>query len=309
MKTIKGVKAFEKGLKCKGFQFEENKEFVHKGELKICKSGFHFCENPLDTLDYYDLCNSDFAEVEAIGETENHNNDSKITTNKLKIGLKIDLKRFIELSFEYIWNKTKDKASGNNSKLATSGDYSKLATSGNNSKLATSGNNSKLATSGYNSQLATSGNNSKLATSGYNSKLATSGYNSQLATSGYNSKLATSGYNSQLATSGDYSQLATSGDYSKLATSGYNSKLATSGYNSQLATSGDYSQLEINGQNSVGANIGVNGIIKGKIGTWITLAEYDCQGKCLCVKSAKIDGKKIKEDVWYKLENGKFTEH
>ena len=219
MKTIKGVKAFEKGLKCKGFQFEENKEFVHKGELKICESGFHFCENPLDTLNYYDLCNSDFAEVEAIGETENHNNDSKITTNKLKIGLKIDLKRFIELSFEYIWNKTKDKASGNNSKLATSGDYSKLATSG------------------------------------------------------------------------------------------YNSKLATSGYNSQLATSGDYSQLEINGQNSVGANIGVNGIIKGKIGTWITLAEYDCQGKCLCVKSAKIDGKKIKEDVWYKLENGKFTEH
>jgi len=291
MKTIKGVKAFEKGLKCKGFQFEENKEFVHKGELKICESGFHFCENPLDTLNYYDLCNSDFAEVEAIGETENHNNDSKITTNKLKIGLKIDLKRFIELSFEYIWNKTKDKASGDYSKLAISGDYSQLATSGDNSQLATSGDYSKLATSGYYSQLATSGYNSQLATSGDNSKLATSGYNSQLATSGYNS------------------QLATSGDNSKLATSGYNSQLATSGDYSQLATSGDNSKLEINGQNSVGANIGVNGIIKGKIGTWITLAEYDCQGKCLCVKSAKIDGKKIKEDVWYKLENGKFTEH
>ena len=64
------------------------------------------------------------------------------------------------------------------------------------------------------------------------------------------------------------------------------------------------------GTNNVGANIGVNGTIKGKKGDWITLAEYEyIDGKYLCigVRSAKIDGKKIKEDVWYKLSGGKFV--
>ena len=66
--------------------------------------------------------------------------------------------------------------------------------------------------------------------------------------------------------------------------------------------------MELNGKNSVGANIGKNGRIKGKKGNWIVLAEYDGKGKPLCVKSAQIDGIKIKEDTFYKLENGEFVE-
>ena len=37
---------------------------------------------------------------------------------------------------------------------------------------------------------------------------------------------------------------------------------------------------------------------KGKNDEWILLS----------IKSAKGDGKKIKADTWYKLENGKFVE-
>ena len=59
-KTIKGFKAYNKDLICNGFQYEVGKEYKHEGELKICNSGFHFCENPLDTLNYYDLCDSEF---------------------------------------------------------------------------------------------------------------------------------------------------------------------------------------------------------------------------------------------------------
>ena len=66
------------------------------------------------------------------------------------------------------------------------------------------------------------------------------------------------------------------------------------------------------GDNNVGANIGIDGIIKGKIGSWITLAEYEYDNFgnyiCVCVKSAKIDGVKLKENVFYKLINGEFAE-
>ena len=80
-----------------------------------------------------------------------------------------------------------------------------------------------------------------------------------------------------------------------------------------LASSAGGSKLEIKGEGSVGANIGVNGIIKGVKGTWITLAEYkwDYDSKkllCICAKSSLIDGEILKENVFYKLENGEFVE-
>ena len=76
----------------------------------------------------------------------------------------------------------------------------------------------------------------------------------------------------------------------------------------QMASSGDCAKMELNGEYSVGAAIGAKSIIKGKVGCWITLAEYDEDCKVVCVKSALIDGKKIKADTWYKLKGGNFVE-
>jgi hypothetical protein len=319
-KQMKGYKAFNKDMTCRGFQYEEGKIY-EESKAECCESGFHFCENPLDVLNYYNLCESEFAEVEALGEIHRsiNSNDTKAATTKIKIGAKIGLSGIIKASFEYLWEKCYanigDKniqaASGYNSQLATSGDGSKLAASGDGSQLAASGYGSKLAASGYNSKLATSGDGSKLAASGDGSQLAASGDGSKLAASGYNSKLAASGDGSQLAASGYNSKLAASGYGSKLAASGDNSQLAASGYGSKLAASGYNSQLVMEGENSVGAAIGINNIIKGKIGCWITLAEYEPDGngyKPICVKSAQIDGIELKPDTWYKLENGEFVE-
>ena len=65
---VKGFKGFDKNLKCRNYQFEIGKTFVHKGEVKACNSGFHFCENPIDVLHYYAAGNSRFCEVEGSGE-------------------------------------------------------------------------------------------------------------------------------------------------------------------------------------------------------------------------------------------------
>ena len=312
---MKGYKAFEKGLVCKGKQYAENTIFEEEN-AKVCECGMHFCENPLDVLDYYPLIDNngeltEFAEVEALDEVLTDDN-KKYCTKKLKIGAKLDLPAFVKASIDFQFEKTpvektikKSKsASGDSSKLAASGDYSKLAASGNSSKLAARGDYSKLAASGNSSKLAASGYSSKLAASGDSSKLAASGYSSKLAASGDSSQLAASGDSSKLAASGYSSQLAASGDYSKLAASGYSSKLAASGYSSQLAASGNY---------SVVVGIGVNTIAKAVKGCWITLAEwkYDDEKEAtipVCVKTEYVDGKRIKENVFYKLVDGEFTE-
>jgi len=233
-KTIKGYKAYNKGMTCKGMKFEEGKVYETK-EAKCCETGFHLCKNPLDVLNYYDLCDSEFSEAEAIGKIDTHKEDSKIATTRIKIGAKLSFEAFVKASVDFALSVCKTK------KTASSGDSAKLASSGDSAKLASSG------------------------------------------------------YSAQLASSGDSAQLASSGDSAK------------------LASSGDYAQLEIDGKYSVGAGIGINNTIKGKIGNWITLAEWEFDKKenkyiPLCVKSAPIDGKELKEDVYYKLENGKFKE-
>ena len=121
----------------------------------------------------------------------------------------------------------------------------------------------------------------------------------KLASSGDSAKLASSGHSAQLASSGHYAQLASSGDYAQLASSGDSAK---------LASSGNFAKIDIQGDNSVGVNIGVNGVIKGVVGSRITLAEYDNKWNCIYVQSAQIDWKKIKADTRYKLENKNFVE-
>ena len=52
---------------------------------------------------------------------------------------------------------------------------------------------------------------------------------------------------------------------------------------------------------------------KGKIGSWLTLSEWKYSETekayiTVCVRTERIDGVKIKEDVFYKLINGEFVE-
>ena len=193
---MKAYKGFNKGLVCKGKQYAENTVFEEE-TAKICECGMHYCHNPFDVLDYYDLIDSngdfnEFAEVEPLGE-ELTNNDKKYCTKKLKIGAKLSFSEFVNACFEFIYEKIM-----NTEKIIDDNDASQLASSGDYSQLASSGNYSQLASSGYASQLASSG---------YYSKLASSGDYSQLASSGYYSQLASSGHYSKLASSGDYSQV------------------------------------------------------------------------------------------------------
>ena len=148
-------------------------------------------------------------------------------------------------------------------------------------------------------------------------KAKESGDYSSAATSGDYSSAATSGDRSSAATSGGSSSAATSGDYSSAATSGYRSSAATSGYRSSAATSGDRSSAVATGYKTKAAAIGKNSIAVvngafgkacGALGCYLVLTEYDDDDHMLWAKMAKVDGARIKENVWYTLKNGEFVE-
>ena len=149
MAYTKGYKAFDKtGIdkqgNCRGYLFEEGKEYTIDGELKLCNNGFHFCKDLVLTFEYYggDLNKYCFAEVEAIGDIQYEEPvKHKACTSKLKIV------RFIPNS-EIIDMLDENRNSGySNSGSSNSGDWnSGYSNSGNsnsgdsNSGSSNSGN-------------------------------------------------------------------------------------------------------------------------------------------------------------------------
>ena len=115
----------------------------------------------------------------------------------------------------------------------------------------------------------------------------------------------------KIGSSGDYAQIGSSGDYAQIGSSGYYAQIGSSGYYAQIGSSGDYAQIESTGNRSVVMAAGNNSIAKAKIGSWITLAEWnyvDDVWTPICVKTEQVDGERIKADTFYKLVNGEFKE-
>lgn len=53
MTKVCGYKVFNPDFTCQDFQFEIGKTYEHDGEVKLFKSGFHFCEKLSDCFSYY----------------------------------------------------------------------------------------------------------------------------------------------------------------------------------------------------------------------------------------------------------------
>ena len=168
---MKGYKGFSKGLVCRGKQYAENTVF-EEAKAVICHSGMHFCENPLDVLDYYPLLNdkgepNEFAEVEALAKVDT-DDKKKYTTTKLRIGAKLTFAGLVKASVDFMMQTCKNADKKKNcAKMASSGDSAQMASSGDCAKMASSGDSAKMASSGDSAQMASSGKNSVVAAIGY----------------------------------------------------------------------------------------------------------------------------------------------
>ena len=115
----------------------------------------------------------------------------------------------------------------------------------------------------------------------------------------------------KIGISGYYAKIGSSGYYAQIGSSGYSAKIGSSGDSAKIGSSGDSAKIESTGKHSVVMAAGNNSMAKTKIGSWITLAEWDYINGVytpICVKTEKVDGERIKSDTFYKLVNGEFKE-
>ena len=92
----------------------------------------------------------------------------------------------------------------------------------------------------------------------------------------------------------DSAQIGSSGNSAKIGSSGYSAKIDSTGKNSVIMAAGHCS------------------MVKATAGSWITLAEYEKNEDGVLVpiyvKTEYVDGKRIKENVFYTLRNKEFVE-
>lgn len=93
---------------------------------------------------------------------------------------------------------------------------------------------------------------------------------------------------------------------------GYSAQIGSSGDYAKISSSGKIAQIDSTGFNSVICCVGHGSVVKAKVGSWITLSEWEynesVSKKPICVKTEYVDGERIKADTWYRLVNGEFVE-
>ena len=121
--AIKSYKGFRKDMTCRGYQYEEGKEYEESNAL-ICENGFHACEYPLDCLSYYSPSESVYHEVEQSGKISKKSGDTKVASTKIKIGAKLSIAGLVEAAIEYTKERVKQEEDSD-------GDYGASSATGN----------------------------------------------------------------------------------------------------------------------------------------------------------------------------------
>lgn len=128
---MKAFKGFNKDLTCRGYQYEEGKEF-HTERAECCDTGFHACEYPLDCFGYYAPAHSVFHEVELSGEMDKSGDNTKVCATDIKIGARLSIAGLVKMAIDFTMSKV-NKEAGSDERhgfASATGDYGASSATG-----------------------------------------------------------------------------------------------------------------------------------------------------------------------------------
>ena len=174
---MRAFKGFNKDLTCRGYQYEEGKEF-HTERAECCDTGFHACEYPLDCFGYYDPAHSVFHEVELSGEMDKSNDNTKVCATDIKIGARLSIAGLVKMAIDFTMSKVNKEAGSDERHGFASATGYKGASS------ATGNCGASSATGNYGASSATGNCGASSATGDYGASSAT-GYKGASSATGY----------------------------------------------------------------------------------------------------------------------------
>ena len=296
---MKSYKGFNKDMTCRDFQYEEGKEY-EETTAEVCETGFHSCEYPLDCFRYYDPAHSVYHEVEADGEIDKADDDTKLASTKLKIGAELSIAGLVKASIEYTIKRTKKEAGAAEFYGASSATGYKGASS---------------ATGDYGASSAT-GN--------YGASSATGDCGASSAT-GYKGASSATGYKGASSATGDCGASSATGNYGASSATGYKGASSATGNCGASSATGYKGASSADNATAVAIAWGACSKAKGVIGSHLVFADWEYNGNAddddfekadagidswtfKGAKMVRVDGETIKENTWYTIRNGEVLE-
>jgi len=321
MTTYKGT---DRAMKCRGFQYELGKKFTWDGAVRCGDRGGHSVVCPMDALSYYSpVDGSRYFECEAGGTIDGKNNvDSKIASSELTLKSEIGLDGLIKEQFDYVKQLAEGNAAqedGDHAVAQEDGGHAVAQEDGDHA--AAQGEGGHAAAQGYLGHAAAQGDWGHAAAKGACGHAAAQGdwghavaqgVLGHAAAQGEGGHAAAQGYLGHAAAQGDRGHAATQGLRGHAAAQGDWGHAAARGDRGHAAAQGHVSHAEVHGEDAIAAAFGVDGrVMAGKVGAWLTAYEWENTGSGFHIKTGKcvrVDGEKIKPNVWYTLKNGEFVE-
>lgn len=305
---MKGYKGFNKKFQCRQMQYEVGKSYT-EDNASLCACGLHFCESPFDVFSYYhprDL--SRYATVSTAFVSQERDRDSKRAAKELTINKELSLPGFLKegvntidawglFNRKYIKTESDDHSSVSsretNSHITAERDHSVAAAVNSSSTVVANDCCSIAATTELFGIADVKQRDSVAVCTNYDSIAVAEGDGS-VSVNVYDGLAITSGLDSIAVTTNTESIASALGKYS-LA-------IATARTSCAIAS----------GKESIAMAFGENGMAMGELGCWLILSDWKGDENCGChredLRCVKIDGKKIKANTFYKLENGEIME-
>ena len=156
--SIQAYKGFDKDWKCQGFQFKVGESYEHKGEVKLCASGFHAAEYPFDVFSYYKGGN--YAAVTLGKASAEKERDSKRVGGTIRLDAKLSLLDLIKAQVKMTVERAgkENLATGDSGHAAATGNYGHAAATGYSGHAAATGDSGHAAATGDSGHAAATGN-------------------------------------------------------------------------------------------------------------------------------------------------------
>ncbi len=317
---MKAYKGFDKDFKCRDFQYEVGQFYTFDRKTSICHAGFHACVEPIDVLRFYCKPDTRYAVVDVeqtadISHLETEfrkkhlRNDSKIVGDQISIEKEITVDDLIQEQIKRVvtQNTTRDIAITDCANIvASDNDMYKLEPA---TSISTTRKNAISCSASLDNALAVStGDMSISASNSAYSKSITLGDQSIAVSPRVSSRSTCLGDVSIASATGSYSCSKTYGEYSVASSVGFQVNSGTCGNKSVAVSVGDAPFAVADGKDSIAVAYGNRAYAQGSLGSYIVIAYVDKETGEFVVKSAFVDGEKIKADTMYSIRNEEFVE-
>jgi hypothetical protein len=316
-KSMRAFKGFNKDLTCRGYQYEEGKEF-HTERAECCDTGFHACEYPLDCFGYYDPAHSVFHEVELSGEMDKSGDNTKVCATDIKIGARLSIAGLVKMAIDFTMSKVNKEAgsderhgfasaTGNCGASSATGDYGASSATGDYGASSATGNYGASSATGYKGASSATGNCGASSATGYKgASSATGDYGASSATGNCGASSATGDYGASSAT-GNYGASSATGNCGASSATGYKGASSVSDPTGVAVAWGH----EARAKGCKGAHLILSDwkYVGARYSDGDYMDPYDKESWELTgAKMVVVDGEKIKEDTYYRCIEGEIVE-